>query len=264
MGMSYTGFGAPVTTKNLKANADLDLGNYDLTATDVKGDTAEFDEFVGGVGNFTNVLGSGNLDIEGTGNIKGLTTFQNAVQVNGALHVEGSINNVNIADNGEITTAQGVNGADFNGAKITSTKFNGATIDTSGNVTGAKGTFSGAVTGASGAFSGAVTGSNIKTVINVSSNGTHNTSTGFRFPTDDAVVMVLPPLLGVKYNGTIKYYSNGDKANIKYVTSLGGSATEAYGVDNGIKNITFSNAQCLLLTVIYNQTNFELCDINLA
>lgn len=158
MGMSYTGFGAPVTVKNLKVNADLDLGNYDLIATDVKGDTAEFDEFIGGVGNFTNVLGSGNLDIEGTGNVKGLTTFQNGVQVNGALNVGGSINNVNIAANGEITTSQGVNGADFNGAKITSTKFNGATIDTSGNVTGAKGTFSGAVTGTTGTFSGAVTG----------------------------------------------------------------------------------------------------------
>ena len=158
MGMSYTGFGAPVTVKNLKVNADLNLGSYDLTATDVKGDTAEFDEFVGGVGNFTNVLGSGNLDIEGTGNVKGLTTFQNGVQVNGSLHVEGSINNVNIADNGEITTAQGVNGADFNGAKITTTKFNGATIDTSGNVTGAKGTFSGAVRGTS--FNGIAIGTN--------------------------------------------------------------------------------------------------------
>lgn len=138
MGMSYTGFGAPVTTKNLQANADLNLGNYDLIATDVKGDTAEFDEFIGGVGNFTNVLGSGNLDIEGTGNVKGLTTFQDGVQVNGSLHVEGNINNVNIADNGEITTAQGVNGADFNGAKITSTKFNGATITSNGDITANK------------------------------------------------------------------------------------------------------------------------------
>ena len=108
-------------TKTLIADSDLNLGNYDLIATDVRGDTAEF----------------------------------------GELHVEGSINNVNITDNGEITTAQGVNGADFNGAKITSTKFNGATIDTSGNVTGVKGTFSGAVTGATGTFSGKVSASNI-------------------------------------------------------------------------------------------------------
>ena len=142
MGFTVTPLAQKARTATLIADSDLNLGNYDLIATDVKGDTAEFTEFVGGVGNFSNVLGSGNLDIEGTGNIKGLTTFQNAVQVNGSLHVEGSINNVNIADNGEITTAQGVNGADFNGAKITSTKFNGATIDTSGNVTGVKGTFS--------------------------------------------------------------------------------------------------------------------------
>ena len=158
MGFTVVPLAQKARTKTLIADSDLNLGNYDLIATDVRGDTAEFDEFVGGVGNFSNVLGSGNLDIEGTGNIKGLTTFQNAVQVNGALHVEGSINNVNIADNGEITTAQGVNGADFNGAKITSTKFNGATIDTSGNVTGVKGTFSGAVTGAS--FNGVTIGDN--------------------------------------------------------------------------------------------------------
>ena len=166
MGFTVVPLAQKARTKTLIADSDLNLGNYDLIATDVRGDTAEFYEFVGGVGNFSNVLGSGNLNIEGTGNIKGLTTFQNAVQVNGSLHVEGSINNVNIADNGEITTAQGVNGADFNGASITSTTFNGATIsankfngaiiDTSGNVTGAKGTFSGAVTGAS--FNGNLSG----------------------------------------------------------------------------------------------------------
>ena len=148
MGFTVTPLAQKARTATLIADSDLNLGNYDLIATGVEGDTAKFDEFIGGVGNFSNVLGSGNLDIEGTGNIKGLTTFQNAVQVNGALHVEGSINNVNIADNGEITTAQGVNGADFNGAKITSTKFNGATIDTSGNVTGASGTFSGKINAA--------------------------------------------------------------------------------------------------------------------
>ena len=130
-------------TKTLIADSDLNLGNYDLIATDVRGDTAEFGEFVGGVGNFTNVLGSGNLDIEGTGNIKGLTTFQNAVQVDGSLHVDGSINNVNIADNSEITTTQGVNDAGFNGAKITSTKFNNVVIKTGVlTVTPTTGTFS--------------------------------------------------------------------------------------------------------------------------
>lgn len=175
MGFTVTPLAQKARTKTLIADSDLNLGNYDLIATDVRGDTAEFDEFVGGVGNFSNVLSSGNLDIEGTGNIKGLTTFQNAVQVDGSLHVEGSINNVNITDNGEITTAQGVNGADFNGAPIsantfngatiTATKFNGATIDTSGNITGVKGTFSGAVTGASfnGNLSGKLTVSSFTT-----------------------------------------------------------------------------------------------------
>lgn len=241
MGMSYTGFGAPVTTKNLKANADLDLGNYDLLATDVKGDTAEFDEFIGGVGNFTNVLGSGNLDIEGTGNVKGLTTFQNGVQVNGALNVGGSINNVNIAANGEITTSQGVNGADFNGAKITSTKFNGATIDTSGNVTGAKGTFSGAVTGAS--FNGVP----MKTVVNVapSSNwfklATPDTSTAL----DGICVNILPQRAGVLYTGSITV--KGSASGYTYLTAISNnSISEIFrSYDAVAVTKTFSNIQAL-------------------
>lgn len=118
MGFNVVPLAQKARTKTLIVDSDLNLGNYDLITTDAKGDTAEFSEFVGGVGNFSNVIGSGNLDIEGTGNIKGLTTFQNAVQVNGSLHVEGSINNVNIDDNGEITTAQGVNADSFNGVEL--------------------------------------------------------------------------------------------------------------------------------------------------
>ena len=134
-------------------------------------------------------------------------------------------------------------------------------VTTSGKITG-----NGGIVGTTGTFSGAVTASNIKTVVRVSSNGTHQTgvATGFVFPSDDAVVMVLPPLLGVKYTGTVKYYSHGYKANIKYITSLGSAMTESYGVDNGIQSITLNNAQCLLLTVTYNNSNFELCDITLS
>lgn len=192
MGFNVTPLAQKARTKTLIADSDLNLGIYDLIATDVKGDTAEFDEFVGGVGNFSNVLGSGNLDIEGTGNIKGLTTFQNAVQVNGSLHVEGSINNVNIADNGEITTSQGVNGADFNGAKITSTKFNGATIASNGNITA--GTYNGVVLKTNG-------------TITVTPN---NTEMGF-IPTEGdadsvpavSIINILPVKPNITYSGSI-------------------------------------------------------------
>lgn len=203
MGFTVVPLAQKARTATLIADSDLNLGIYDLIATDVKGDTAEFTEFVGGVGNFSNVLGSGNLDIEGTGNIKGLTTFQNAVQVNGALHVEGSINNVNIADNGEITTAQGVNGADFNGAKITSTKFNGATINTSGDYSGRKGTFSGAVTGAS--FNGVTLGENlfngrrIRPIVNTNTGGEHLTN----LSTTPQVIVLIAPYISTA-NGTYK------------------------------------------------------------
>lgn len=223
MGFNVIPLAQKARTKTLIADSDLNLGNYDLIATDVRGDTAEFSEFVGGVGNFSNVLGSGNLDIEGTGNIKGLTTFQNAVQVNGALHVEGSINNVNIADNGEITTAQGVNGADFNGAKITSTKFNGATINTSGDYSGRKGAFSGAVTGAS--FNGVPIKQSGN--ITVTPNNTvigyipaHNyTQEGY-----NQALTLLPPLGSVKYTGSLKFIAN-TSANAQYYNGTEGVQT---------------------------------------
>lgn len=111
-GFSIIPLAQKARTETLIVDSDLNLGSYDLICTDAKGDTAEFTEFVGGVGNFTNVLGSGNLDIEGTASIKGNT------QIDGNLVLEGAINNVNIADNGEITTSRGVNAASFNGVPI--------------------------------------------------------------------------------------------------------------------------------------------------
>lgn len=245
MGMTYTGFGAPVTTKNLQANADLDLGNYDLLATDVKGDTAEFDEFIGGVGNFTNVLGSGNLDIEGTGNVKGLTTFQNGVQVNGALNVGGSINNVNIAANGEITTSQGVNGADFNGAKITSTKFNGATIDTSGNVTGAKGTFSGAVTGAS--FNGVP----IKSSGNISVSPS-NVYVELPATSKYMSLTVLPAMYNVTYTGSLIFKAGGSQVYLQYYTDKTAAELDQY-----VQQVTIAANSSYTLS--FNNIHYLIC-----
>ena len=260
MGFTVVPLAQKARTQTLIADSDLNLGNYDLIATDVKGDTAEFTEFVGGVGNFSNVLGSGNLDIEGTGNIKGLTTFQNAVQVNGALHVEGSINNVNIADNGEITTAQGVNGADFNGAKITSTKFNGATINTSGDYSGRKGTFSGEVSGTTGTFSGAVTGANFNGVVLKSSGiitvTPTNTLKGYipahrTDSTDDTCILTLlpPNLNGLNYSGSIKLKNTNTSSNraISYENGVNIRATEIVINANSDYTLSFTNIPYLLL-----------------
>ena len=37
MGNTYKNFGIPLTTKNLVVNSDIDMGSYDVTATDFKG-----------------------------------------------------------------------------------------------------------------------------------------------------------------------------------------------------------------------------------
>ena len=58
MGMNFSPMYQPVSTKTIKADGDLNINPYDLLATDVKCDTVEADEFVGGVGNFTKVSGA--------------------------------------------------------------------------------------------------------------------------------------------------------------------------------------------------------------
>lgn len=251
MGFNVVVLAQKPKTQTLIVDSDLDMGQYDVMATNVIGDTAEFSEFVGGVGNFSNVLGSGNLDIEGTGNIKGLTTFQNGVQVNGALNVEGSINNVNIASNGEITTAQGVNGADFNGAKITSTKFNGATIDTSGNVTGAKGTFSGAVTGAN--FNGVTIRTGTLTV--TPSSGLvvlpahQETSSSGQF---HGGTTLLPYTPNVSYTGSIKF--RGGTSNgilILYTSKKSEGETVSINASTDY-TYTFSGIRYLYANTVYS------------
>ena len=96
MGFNVVALAQKPRTRTLIVDSDLNMGNYDLIATDVKGDTAEFTEFVGGVGNFTSGLFSGGVDVSGILHAEGNT------QVDGNLLLEGSINNVNIDDNGNI------------------------------------------------------------------------------------------------------------------------------------------------------------------
>lgn len=56
MGMSFSPMYQPITSSNLTVDGDLNLGQYDITAVDGYFDTAEADEFVGGVGNFSSIV----------------------------------------------------------------------------------------------------------------------------------------------------------------------------------------------------------------
>ena len=58
MGMNFSPMYQPVSTKTIKADGDLNVNPYDLLATDVKCDTVEASEFVGGVGNFSSTISS--------------------------------------------------------------------------------------------------------------------------------------------------------------------------------------------------------------
>ena len=58
MGMNFSPMYQPVSTKTIKADGDLNINPYDLLATDVKCDTVEATEFVGGVGNFSSSISS--------------------------------------------------------------------------------------------------------------------------------------------------------------------------------------------------------------
>ena len=213
MGFNVTALAQKARTQTLIVDSDLDMGQYDVIATDVKGDTAEFSEFVGGVGNFESGLISGGLDVSGILHAEGNT------QVDGNIILEGSINNVNIADDGEITTTKGVNGADFNGVPI-------------------------------------------KPNITVTPNNNHDT-------TDKAIetpILILPPLAGCKYNGTIRFY--GSKASIgsiyaslTYRTNISGTETTYKATGEGYFSITLNNAK---LFIISGMSYCDMCDFTLS
>lgn len=109
MGFNVTALAQKARTKTLIVDSDLNMEQYDVIATDVKGDTAEFSEFVGGVGNFESGLVSGGFDVSG------ILHAESNLQVDGGISLEGSINNVNITPEGEIITAQNVNASEFVG-----------------------------------------------------------------------------------------------------------------------------------------------------
>lgn len=220
MGFNVVALAQKARTQTLIVDSDLNMGNYDLIATDVKGDTAEFSEFVGGVGNFTSGLFSGGVDVSGILHAEGNT------QVDGNIILEGSINNVNIADDGEITTTKGVNGADFNGATITATKFNGATIDSAGNVTGAKLKQTSPYTVVAGSVPSAAGGGSIDS---------------------DSMLQFLLPYNPAKYTGTITVKSYVVNNTIYYKLGLNGTISSTTLGNGASFNITFTNTEQVII-----------------
>ena len=74
MGMNFSPMYQPVSTKTIKADGDLNINPYDLLATDVKCDTVEASEFVGGVGNFNSLISAGDISLNGNLFVKATTT----------------------------------------------------------------------------------------------------------------------------------------------------------------------------------------------
>lgn len=196
MGFSITPLAQKARTQTLIIDSDLDMGQYDVVATDVKGDTAEFSEFVGGVGNFTTTLTRGNA------------------QVDGNIILEGSINNVNINDDGIITTSKSVTA--LNG-------FNGNLIGNATSATSLSAHYN---------FNGANASTSSPTAVNVA------------YP---EIVAVLPMINGVLYSGVVSGFNRTDDARgyITYLTEAGNivdlpitTATENYTL-NRIKALWF-------------------------
>lgn len=55
MGMSFSPMYQPITSSNLTVDGDLNLGKYDIIASDGKFDTTEAGGFIGGVGEFSSI-----------------------------------------------------------------------------------------------------------------------------------------------------------------------------------------------------------------
>lgn len=138
MGMQFNPMYQPTSTKTITVDGDLNLNPYDVLAVDGKFDTVEADEFVGGVGNFSSLTSAGNIVLNGDTDVKGLLHAEENLQVDGSLLLEGSINNVNIADDGAITTSKSITATGgFNGNLIGNTQgflFVKGTVGTSGDV----------------------------------------------------------------------------------------------------------------------------------
>lgn len=254
MGFNVTALAQKARTQTLIVDSDLDMGQYDVIATDVKGDTAEFSEFVGGVGNFTSITASdtvlidGNTEIEGDCNVDGSMDILGAVhvednvQIDGNLLLEGSLNNVNFGTNGAITTA----------GKVTAS--GGFAGNLSGNVSG------GTVSGTTGTFSGAVTGANFNGV-KIKSTGAYTvtpTNTFIQIPYaswDVGFVSVLP-FSNVPYTGslTVKNTSSG-YGYFQYITSAD-STVKTVGADAGATaTLSFTNVNYLMLA---NNGNYRV------
>ena len=95
MGMNFSPMYQPVSTKTIKADGDLNINPYDLLATDVKCDTVEATEFVGGVASMSSlnlplVEDGGLFSTEISGNTVTLYVRSGANVLSGTLNITAS------------------------------------------------------------------------------------------------------------------------------------------------------------------------------
>lgn len=178
--------------------------------------------------------------------MKGLNDRITAVEneVNGALSCTSVTTSGKITGNGGIagtigTFSGAVTGSTINGATITSTKFNGATIAANGNITA--GTYNGVVIKSSGTITVTPT-SSIAGYVPVALSGENNHEYGY---------LTLLPLYGsVKYSGSINFVSTSN-TNIVYMhywTGANATHEELRMSSNTTTNISFTNIPYLFVS----------------
>ena len=178
--------------------------------------------------------------------MKGLSNRITAVEneVNGNLSCTSVTASGKITGNGGIAGTTGtfsgaVTGSTINGATITSTKFNGATIASNGNITA--GTFNGVTLKSSGTITVTPTNSAVG-YLTVAQNNNYVANYGF--------LTLLPYAGNARYTGSIKFISTKvATASVMYWTGLTNAVQNlALGSVNTVVTLTFSNIPHLVVT----------------
>lgn len=243
MGFNVTALAQKARTQTLIVDSDLDMGQYDVIATDVKGDTAEFDEFVGGVGNFTNGLFSGGLDVSG------ILHAESTMQIDDDLVIDGSINNVNITAEGAITTAKSI------------TATGGFKGNLTGNVTGS--ISGGTVAGSTGTFSGTINANGgIKGKSYTVTQGSTTISMQTKSPYGGGCSLVLLSSPYDTYTGSLTVTASAGvtcNLNVAAYNTFTGYSVYVHGNEssNSTATISFANANNVVASVTINADSWN-------
>lgn len=193
------------------------------------------------------VTTSGNITSGGT------ITSTGKINANGGLAVtsltaSGTITATGIINaNGGLALSGDLNTGKVNGATITSTKFNGGTINSSGDYSGRKGTFSGAVT--ANKFD--------QSAVHTISSGTPNTSlSGDALKSGCLLIFTLPNTI-TNYTGNVKIYNGHSNNQSIYVRKGSGNGIETVSITSKTtQTISFSNVDSLYVWTSYSVTAY--------